>query len=135
MMRNRAKSLIAALSLVIMLLVGVATTTAQAQSRNRAISRHRPIIVYRYRPYWGPRLGWRYDPFWNPTITVVDPIAQQRELGYSDGHKRGKDDAKHEKPYSPESHKHYRDSDSLTYRQAFLQGYADGYREQAGEPG
>jgi hypothetical protein len=63
---------------------------------------------------------------------VVNPIARQRDKGYSDGHKRGREDAKDGKPESPERHDHYNKSDSLTYRQAFLQGYADGYSEQAG---
>jgi hypothetical protein len=132
---NRIKALIVGVSLVGMLLVGVGSTTAQAQ--HRGIHRSGPVVVYRYRPYWGyrsfwgPRWGWGWnDPFWNSTVTVVDPIAQQRESGYSDGHKRGKDDAKHAKANAPESHKHFRDSHSQTYRQAFLKGYADGYREK-----
>jgi hypothetical protein len=123
---NKLKTLIMGATVGLMLLVGVGSTTALAQRR---IVRPGPVIVYRHRPFWGPRWGWN-DPFWNPTITVVDPIAQQRESGYSDGHSRGKDDAKHGKPNAPVSHKHYSKSDSLTYRQAFLQGYADGYREQ-----
>jgi hypothetical protein len=126
---NKFKGLIVGATLVVMLLAGVGSTTAQAQRRGF----RGPVIVYRphrvYRPFWGPRWGWN-DPFWNRTVTVVDPIAQQRESGYSDGHKRGKDDAEHNKPNAPESHKHYSSSHSLTYRQAFLQGYADGYRER-----
>src|ERR1051326_287364 len=118
MKSKRAKSLILGALLGAMLLVGVGSTTAQAQ--HRGFHGHGPVVVYRYRPFWGPRWGW-YDPFWSPTYTVVDPIAQQRESGYSDGHKRGKDDAKHEKPNAPESHKHFSNSDSQTYRQAFLQ--------------
>ena len=130
MKSNKTKGLIMGLMLVATLLLGVGSTTAQAQ--HRGFRRHGPVIVYRpYRPYWGYGWGWR-DPFWNRTVTVVDPIAQARESGYSDGHKRGRDDAKHEKPNSPESHKHYRNSHSLTYRQAFLQGYADGYNERNG---
>lgn len=129
MKSNKVKTLVLSISLVAMLLVGVGSTTAQAQHRGR-----RPVIVYR--SYWGPRWGWGWnDPFWNRTYTVVDPIAQARESGYSDGHHRGKDDARHEKPNAPESHKHFSDSDSQTYRQAFLQGYADGYREQMNKRG
>ena len=134
----KSKNIILSFVLVMMLLVGVGNLTAQAQQRGRVIIRQRPVVVYHYRPYWGwgsywnDPWGWN-DPFWNRTVTVVDPIAQQRESGYSDGHKRGKDDAKHEKPNAPASHKHYRDSHSLTYRQAFLQGYADGYREKLAE--
>ena len=127
---NRFKSLVVGASLAALLLVGVGSTTAQAQ--HRGFRRPGPVIIYRphrvYRPFFGTGFGW--SPYWNRTITVVDPIAQQRESGYSDGHKRGEDDAKRNKPNSPESHKHYSGSHSLTYRQAFLQGYADGYRER-----
>lgn len=126
----KTKNIILSFVVVVMLLAGVGNLTAQAQQRGRVIIRQRPVFVYPYRPYWG--WGWN-DPFWDRTVTVVDPIAQQRESGYSDGHKRGKDDAKDEKPNAPASHKHYRDSHSLTYRQAFLQGYADGYREKLAE--
>jgi hypothetical protein len=137
MIFNKAKGYIIGLVLVIMLLAGVGNLTAQAQHRGRIIIRNRPIVVTRYRPYyWGYRYGspWGWnDPFYSRTITVVDPIAQQRESGYSDGHHRGKDDAKDGKPNSPASHKHFSNSHSQTYRQAFLQGYADGYRERLGE--
>ena len=131
MIPNKARNLIIGLFLVTMLLVGFNMTTAQAQQR--IVLRPRPVVVYRYRPFFGSR--WGYDPFWSRTVTVVDPIAQQRESGYSDGHSRGRDDAKHNKPEAPASHKHYSDSHSLTYREAFLEGYADGYNEQMGRVG
>lgn len=136
MKSNKAKGLVVGISLVAMLMVGVGSTTAQAQ--RRIVQGRGPVVIYRphrvFRPYWGPRWGWN-DPFWNSTVTVINPIAQQRESGYSDGHSRGKDDAKHGKADAPESHKHFSKSDSLTYRQAFLQGYADGYREQMDKRG
>ena len=127
MKSNKVKTLVVGVSLLAMLLFGVGSTTAQAQHRGR-----RPVVIYR--SYWGPHWGWGWnDPFWSPTVRLVDPIAQARESGYSDGHSRGKDDAKHGKGNVPESHKHFRNSDSQTYRQAFLQGYADGYREKMAE--
>ena len=129
MKSNKVKTLVLGVSLMAMLLFGVGSTTAQAQHRGR-----RPVVIYR--SYWGPRWGWGWgwnNPFWSPTVRLVDPIAQARESGYSDGHSRGKDDAKHGKANAPESHKHFRNSDSQTYRQAFLQGYADGYREKMGD--
>ena len=124
MIANNIKKLIIGLSCGVMLLVGAGISTAQAQSR--VVIRQRPIFVTR--PYWGYRSFW--GPGWGRTYYVADPIALQRESGYSDGLSRGKDDAKHGKPDAPASHKHYSDSHSLTYREAFLQGYADGYREQ-----
>jgi hypothetical protein len=130
MKSNKVKGFIIGVSLVAMLLVGVGSTTAQAQ--RGGFHRPGPVFVNRpFRSFRGP--GWGWGPYWGSTITVVDPIAQARESGYSDGHSRGKDDAKHSKPNSPESHKHFRDSDSQTYRQAFLQGYAEGYQEKMTE--
>ena len=124
---NRVKQLIMGAFAVAMLLVGVGSTTANAQGR--VIVGHRPIVVYRpFGPYW-------HSPFWNPYwgpygYTVVNPIAAQTEQGYSDGMSRGKDDAKHDKANAPESHKHYYNSNSLAYREAFLKGYAEGYKDQ-----
>src|SRR5207302_4993941 len=110
---KKVKELFLGLFAAIILVIGVSTSTANAQSR--VIIGTRPVVVYQ-RPFW--------RPFWGPrTITVVDPIAAQREQGYSDGKSRGKDDAKKGLADNPESHKHYNNSDSMTYRQAFLQGY------------
>jgi hypothetical protein len=138
MKSNKIKGLVMGVSITAMLAFGFGGATAQAQ--RRVVQRPGPVVVYRpYRAfgsYWGPRWGWGWnDPFWSPTIRVVDPIAQARESGYSDGHSRGKDDAKHGKENAPESHKHFSKSNSLTYRQAFLQGYTDGYREQMDKRG
>src|ERR1041384_4361500 len=113
MIPKRSKRFILGSIFVIMLLVGAGNLTAHAQHRTRIITR-RPVIIQQYRPYYwgfhyGSPWGWN-DPFWNHTVTVVNPIAQQRESGYSDGHKRGQDDAKHNKANDPLSHKHYRDS-------------------------
>ena|ERR1044072_2976661 len=129
MKSTKIKTLMVSISLMAMLLVGVGSTTVQAQ--HRGYLRHHGRVVFVNRPFFGPRWGWG-SPFYNRTYTVVDPIAQARESGYSDGRSRGKDDAKDGKTYSPDSHKHYRNSDSQSYRQAFLQGYADGWRERNG---
>jgi hypothetical protein len=110
-----------ALSAVILLFGAWTTASAQVRvfSRPRVVVVQRPFFFPHY--YWGPRY-----------YTVVDPIANQREMGYSDGLSRGKDDAKHGKPYDLNAHKHYRDSDSINYKEAFAQGYADGYRSRMG---
>jgi len=73
--------------------------------------------------FFPPAYPYRY-------YTVYDPIAYQKEDGYSDGRSRGKKDAKKGLPNDPNSHKSYVKSDSPTYREAFLQGYAEGYRYQ-----
>lgn len=110
-----------ALVLLLGLLSGVATTSAVAQGRR---VHHRQRIVIVRRPFFPHFHSYYYG--------VYDPIAYQREQGYSDGLSRGKSDAKHGKPSDPQSHKHYRNSDSMTYRDAFLQGYTDGYIERRG---
>ena len=110
----------------VILLFGAWATTASAQVRVA----HRPgRVVVVQRPFFFPHY---YPGFYPRYYTVVDPIAYQREQGYSDGHSRGKDDAKDGKANDPNSHKHYRNSDSVNYREAFAQGYADGYRERMG---
>src|ERR1051325_10956261 len=118
------KGIYSALVAVILLFGGWATANAQVRGAHRP---GRVVIVNR--PFFYPRYNWGFYPRY---YTVVDPVAYQREQGYRDGHSRGKDDAKHGKANDPNSHKHYRDSDSLNYREAFAQGYADGFRERMG---
>lgn len=101
----------------IVLMVGIgSTTTAEAQGRRI----HRPRRVFF--PY--------RDPFWQPTYRVVNPLAERREQGYSDGRDKGKDDAKDGREFDPEDHKSFDKSHSLAYREGFLQGYHDGFRKQ-----
>lgn len=122
MISNGIKRLLMGALVAVVFLVGVGSTTADAQ--DRGIRRPRRVIVYRpYRPFWEPY-------WWGTTYRVVDPIAAQREEGYSDGRSRGKDDAKEGRENDPENHKQFNKSKSLAYREAFLLGYADGYRKQ-----
>ena len=126
---NKIKALIMGLSLVVTLLIGVGSTTANAQNRRHG---HRPprIIVYRnYNPFW-----YRYyDPFWSPfypSYRTVDPVAYQRERGYREGKDEGKDDAKKGLPSNATGNKDYIKSDSIHFREAFIQGYNAGYQEK-----
>jgi len=115
------KKLLTGMLVMTAFLIVVGSTTADAQSR--AFCRPRRIIVYRpYHPFW--------NPYWGTTVRVVDPIAAQREQGYNDGRSRGKDDARDGRENDPESYKKFNKSKSLAYREAFLQGYADGYRRE-----
>ena len=109
-----------------MLVVGALAAPAQAQGR---VVRSPRVVVVR-RPFFGPRFygpgwGWGY-PYYGYSYWE-DPIAYEKEMGYRDGLNKGKDDAKHERADDPNSHKSYRNSNSLAYRQAFLQGYNDAY--------
>ena len=116
---NIKRLVMGALVAVVMLVGFGATTAADAQGLRRP---RRVVIVRPHRPFWGP--------YWERTYRVVDPIAEQREEGYNDGRKVGKDDAKEGNENDPENHKDFRKSKSLAYREAFLRGYADGYDEK-----
>jgi len=114
---NSIRRVAAAASVAVILLLGAgAMTTANAQ---RVVVRPRVFVVHR--PFVGGWWGYPYGPYY------TDPIAYQREQGYSDGLSRGRDDAKHGRPDDPNSHSHFRNSSSVTYREAFAQGYADGF--------
>jgi len=115
-----------------MLLSGVFATTAEAQGR---VIRRPPRVIF-VRPYY-PFWYRRYDPFWDPNYypryRVEDPIAYQREQGYRDGRDEGKKDAKKGSPANPKGHKDYIKSNSLAYREAFVQGYNERFREEMAE--
>jgi hypothetical protein len=118
---NGFKKLLMGTLVAVTFLMGIGTATAEAHGRG--YNRPRRAIFYRpYRPFWGP--------YWGNTVRVVDPIASQREEGYSEGRSRGKDDAKEGRENDPDNHKKFNKSKSLAYREAFLKGYADGYRKQ-----
>ncbi|HEY7543912.1 MAG TPA: hypothetical protein VID27_03475 [Blastocatellia bacterium] len=127
---NKVKTLIMGLSLVVMLLVGVGSTVADAQGRRGGHRPHRVIIYRTYNPFWYRH----YNPFFYPGYyRTVDPVAYQREQGYREGKDEGKDDAKKDRPANPTGNKHYVKSDSIHFREAFVQGYNEGYREKIAE--
>jgi hypothetical protein len=64
---------------------------------------------------------------------VVDPVAYQREKGYREGRDEGKDDAKKDRPANAIGHKDYLKSDSIHFREAFVQGYNEGYQQKIAE--
>jgi hypothetical protein len=119
---KEAKKLVTRGLLAVLLLFGVWSVTASSADAQRRV--HGRVVVVQ-RPLFFPR-------YYPRTYTVYDPIAYQREQGYSDGLSRGKDDAKHGRLNDPASHKHFSESNSITYRDAFAQGYADGYNERIG---
>lgn len=116
----------------IMLLSGVFATTAEAQSR---VVRRPPRVIFvrPYYPFWYRRYDPFWDPFYFPRYRVEDPIAYQREQGYRDGRDEGKKDAKKGRPANPMGHKDYIKSNSLAYREAFVQGYNERFREETAE--
>lgn len=131
-MRAKIKQILIGGFAAMMLMTGVVTMT---DAQTRVVVRRPPrVVVYRpYNPFWYRR----YDPFWDPfytsRYTVVDPIAYQREQGYRDGRDDGKSDAKKGRPANPTGNKDYLKSGSLTYREAFVRGYNERYREESAE--
>ena len=123
------KSVMATVATVVLLLGTLVLTGTTAEAQRVFVRPHVRVFV-------GPRpffhSGFYGYPYYGPYYRVYDPIAYQREQGYSDGLSRGKSDAKHGKADDPNSHKHYRDSSSVTYREAFLQGYNDGFNRTRG---
>jgi hypothetical protein len=129
----------------------VTGTTAQAQGRwhgrgfdrpNRVFVQPRvfispqPRVFIRPRVFVGPRVGFYSGAYSYPgaysSYVPYGGVAYQEEQGYRDGVSRGRDDARHGEPYSPNSHSHYRSASSFAYRDAFIRGYDVGFREYAG---
>jgi len=111
------------------LMIGIGSATS-AEAQVRVVRRPPRVVFYRpYRPLYNP---FYWGPTWNRTYTVVDPIAARREDGYRDGMDKGKDDAKDGLGGNPERHKKFNKSKSLAYREAFLQGYAEGFNREVG---
>jgi len=123
MLSNILKRVLSGALVGVTVLLGSWTTYAQVRVVRVAPTR---VVVVR-RPFFGPGF-YPYYPYYG----YYNPIAYQRESGYSDGLSRGKSDARHGKAFAPDSHHHYRDSHSITYREAFLQGYRNGFRDYRG---
>jgi hypothetical protein len=133
MKSNTVKQLVLGAFAAVILMSGVFSTTAEAQTRG--FRRHRPVIVYRpyyryYSPFYDPFYSPFYDPFWGSSYRTVDPVAYQQEQGYSKGRSKGKDDAKKGLAANATGHKDYLKSDSLHYREAFVKGYREGYNDK-----
>jgi hypothetical protein len=130
MKSNGAKKMIVAMSLVIMLLAGIGSATVYAQGKKGGRKPPRVIYYRYYDPFWHRH----YDPFWSPfyynRYRVVDPIAYQREQGFREGKDEGEEDAEKGRPSNARGHEDYVESDSIHFREAFVQGYNEGYREE-----
>ena len=68
---------------------GASSTLAQTR---RVVVRPRVFVVQR--PFFGGPLWWG-PGYYGPYYTYTDPIAYQRERGFSDGFSRGRNDARH----------------------------------------
>ena len=56
------------------------------------------------------------------------------QRGYSDGLNKGQEDARDRDSFNPNNSSHYRSGDSA-YREGFVRGYSEGYRQYAGNRG
>jgi hypothetical protein len=125
---NRLKGLFVGTLFSAMMVSGLGpagATRTLAQVRRVVV---RPRVVVVQRPFFGgPR--WWGPSYYGYYYGYYDPIAYQRERGFSDGFSRGNKDARHGKAYDPNSHRHYRNASSITYRNAFLQGYSTGFKD------
>ena len=121
MKSNRIRNLIMGALTTVVFMIGIGTVT-QADAQTVVIRRPR-VVIRTHRPIW--------NPHWDRTITIVDPIAEEREDGYKDGLEAGKYDAKEDRDFDPENHKKFRKSDSYAYRRAFVRGYENGFRRES----
>lgn len=143
-MKGKYLQRIGGLALTILVLFGVgfaSTAEVQAQSRRRRI-----VIVRPYRPFgWGYR-GWGYNPYWgyDPWAYemryrryIFDNNEEAVEQAQKDGFKTGKDDGKKNKSYNPQRSHYFKEAGfgnfGEVYRDAFSEGYAEGYRVGGGE--
>jgi len=60
---------------------------------------------------------------------------QQVQQGYQYGVNTGASDAQHRQSYSPQRSHYYRDASSQAFRDGFVRGYDQGYRQYAGNVG
>jgi len=141
-MRQKLKKLIISVFAAIILLAGAFTTSTTAQTF--IIKRHRvivypPIVTPIYQPIqypiyqpiqyptYQPIQYPVYEPVYYPRYWVVYPGGNDWGWGYREGRDEGKDDAKDGNVMNPTIHSDFYKSGSPTYRQAFIQGYYDGY--------
>ena len=125
-MRQQLKKLIIGAFAAIILLAGALTTSATAQTF--IIKRHRvivyPPVVY---PIYQPIQYPVYEPVYYPRYWIVYPGGNDWSWGYREGRDEGKDDAEDGRMMNPTMHSDFYKSGSYSYRQAFIQGYYDGY--------
>ncbi len=118
---NSFKGFISGLFVLVVFLVGIGSTTADAHGNGR----RRVVFVRHYDPFWHHR----YDPFfYGPN---VNSVAYQQERGYSEGKDQGEKDAKKGRPSDPKGQKDYRKSESKAFRNAFVEGYEEGYEDKS----
>src|SRR5437660_8457787 len=60
---------------------------------------------------------------------------QQIQQGYQYGVNTGATDAQHRQSYSPQRSRYYRDASSQAFRDGFVRGYDEGYRQYSGSYG
>lgn len=118
---NTIRNLVMGTLTAVAAMIGIGTAT-DAQAQKVIIRPPRVIVVRQHRPHW--------DRFWDRRFEWVDHVSEQREEGYDDGFKAGRDDAREGRDFEPVDQKKYIKSPSHAYRRAFRCGYEDGYRKE-----
>ena len=91
---------------------------------------YQPVVTPVYQPIQYPIYQPVQVPIYEPVYTpnwVIYPGGGDWKWGYKEGRDEGKDDARDGRGINPTIHSDFYKSGSYTYRQAFIQGYYDGY--------
>lgn len=118
---NTIRNLVMVTLTAVAAMIGIGTAT-NAQAQRLIIRGPRVVVFPTHRPHWDRYFERRHD--W------VEHVSEQREEGYDDGFKAGRDDAREDRDFEPVDQKKYIKSPSYAYRRAFVCGYEDGYRKE-----
>jgi len=121
MKSNTIRNLVMGTLTAVAAMIGIGTAT-NAQAQRLIIRGPRVIIAPTHRPHWD-----RF--YWERRREFVDHVSEQREEGYEDGFKAGRDDAREGRDFEPVDQKKYIKAPGYAYRRAFVCGYEDGYRK------
>ena len=127
-MRTKIMTKVALSSFAVLFITGgVLITTANAQGHRHG---RRIVIVPTPHPFWFRRFD-RFNRFdrWDEGRRAYYR-ANQREKGFEEGLEQGENDAEKGRRFDPRGQKEYLNSDSHTFRRAFVRGYYLGYRNE-----
>ena len=83
---------------------------------------------YRNDGYYGNNGGYRNDGYYGNG----GYNSQQLNAGYQQGLNTGADDGRRNKSYSPERSRYFKNASTQAFREGFVRGYDQGYRQYAG---
>ena len=86
---------------------------------------------YRNDGYYGNNGGYRNDGYYGNGGNG-GYNNQQLNAGYQQGLNTGADDGRRNKAYSPERSRYFKNASTQAFREGFVRGYDQGYRQYAG---